>query len=80
MMVVSEMGEPWSPKMEPPNMAPATRGTLTPMLMAMGRAMVAMMAMVPMEVPVAKDSSMEIIKVSSGSRAGVSSCMKMEER
>ena len=50
------------------------------MLMAMGMAMVPMMAIVPMEVPVAKDSSREMRKVKSGSRAGVSSCMKMEER
>ena len=46
----------------------------------MGRAMTAMMAMVPMEVPVEKDSSMEMMKVSRGSRAGVSTPRKIEER
>ena len=72
-MVVSEMGEQWSPKMEPPNMAPATRGMLTPMVAAMGIEMEAIIAMVPMEVPVAKEISMAIRKVRAGSSAGDSS-------
>ena len=70
MMVVSEMGDAWSPKMEPPNIAPATRGMLMPISNAMGSARTAMMAMVPMEVPVAKEISSAIRKVRAGSRAG----------
>lgn len=63
MMVVSEIGDAWSPKMEPPNMAPAVKGMLTSMEMAMGSAMTAMMAMVPIEVPVMKERITIIMKI-----------------
>lgn len=62
-MVVSEIGDAWSPKMEPLNMAPAFKGMLTSMEMAMGSAMTAMMAMVPIEVPVMKERITIIMKI-----------------
>ena len=65
------MGEQWSPKMLPPNMAPATNGMLVPISRAMGSAMTAIMAIVPMEVPVAKEMSTAMRKVSAGSIAGL---------
>ena len=80
MMVVSETGDAWSPKMEPPNMAPAVRGMLTSMEMAMGSARTAIIAMVPMEVPVAKERIIVIMKVTAGSTAGVRKLENREER
>lgn len=53
MMVVSEIGDAWSPKMDPPNMAPAVSGMLTSMEMAM----------VPIEVPVMKERITIIMKI-----------------
>ena len=38
-MVVSEIGDAWSPKILPPNIAPATNGMLLPMEYAIGSAM-----------------------------------------
>lgn len=80
MMVVSEIGDAWSPKMEPPNIAPAVRGMLTSMEMAMGRAMTAIIAMVPIEVPVAKDRIMVMMKVTAGRAAGVRKLENREDR
>ena len=78
MMVVSEIGEAWSPKMDPPNMAPAVRGMLTPI--AIGRAITAMIAIVPMDVPVAKDKIMAMRNVRSGRRDGVRNCIKIDDK
>lgn len=80
MIVVSEIGEAWSPKIEPPNMAPAVSGIFTPMSIAIGRAMTAMIAMVPIDVPVAKDKIMAMMNVRSGRRDGVRNCIKIEDR
>ena len=44
-------------------MAPAVKGMLTSMEMAMGSAMTAMMAMVPIEVPVMKERITIIMKI-----------------
>ena len=54
-MVVSEIGDAWSPKILPPNIAPATNGMLLPMEYAIGSAITAIIAIVPIEVPVAKE-------------------------
>ena len=80
MMVVSEIGEAWSPKIDPPNMAPAVRGMLTPILIAIGRAITAMIAIVPMDVPVAKDKIMAMMNVRSGRRDGVRNCIKIDDK
>ena len=71
-IVVSDIGEQWSPKMEPPKIAPATSSILSPMFIAIGRQMTDIIAIVPIEVPVAKDRSMHSRKLSIGSSAGVS--------
>ena len=53
-IVVSEMGEVWSPKTAPPAMAPTIRGMGVPKLTAIGNRMGIIMAMVPALVPVEK--------------------------
>ena len=80
MIVVSDTGEAWSPKMLPPNTAAAVSGTLTPRVMAMGRAMTEVMAMVPMEVPVASEIIQAMTNTRAGSSAGVSMDSKMDDR
>ena len=79
-MVVSDMGDAWSPKMHPPNTAAPTRGMDTPILIAIGKAITDIMLIVPIEVPVAKDRSMQIMKEIAGRRAGVRSWVKIEDR
>ena len=79
-IVVSDIGEQWSPKMEPPKIAPATSSILTPMFIAIGRQMTDIIAIVPIEVPVAKDRSMHSRKLSIGSSAGVSTPMNTAVR
>ena len=80
MIVVSDIGEEGSPKIDPPNTAPATSGILIPMLMAMGRQMTDMMAIVPMEVPVAKERIIQRRKLSAGRSAGLRTPIKTEVR
>ena len=65
-MVVSEIGDAWSPKILPPNIAPATNGMLLPMEYAIGSAITAIIAIVPIEVPVAKEIRTAIRKVKAG--------------
>ena len=76
-MVVSEIGDAWSPKILPPNIAPATNGMLLPMEYAIGSAII---AIVPIEVPVAKEIRTAIRKVKAGRRAGLKNCWKILER
>ena len=79
-IVVSDIGETWSPKMEPPKSAPATSGTSMPMFIAIGSAMTDIIAIVPIEVPVANDSIIDMMKVSSGRSSGTSALMNIDER
>ena len=53
---------------------------LLPIEYAIGKAITAIMAMVPMEVPVAKEIITAIRKVSAGSNAGLKNCWKMLDR
>ena len=78
-MVVSEIGDAWSPKILPPNIAPATNGMLLPMEYAIGSAITAIIAIVPIEVPVAKEIRTAIRKVKAGRRAGLKNCWKILE-
>ncbi len=66
--------------MFPPNTAAAVSGTLTPSVMAMGRAMTEVMAMVPMEVPVASEIIQAMTNTRAGRSAGVSVDSKMDDR
>ena len=69
-MVVSEMGEQWSPKTEPARMAESVTiespgAILSQMVIPMG----IRMPKVPHEVPVAKDSTAEMINSIAGIKA-----------
>ena len=67
MMVVSEMGEQWSPNTPPESSAPITGGRDKPIVTAMGMAMGNMMPHVPKDVPVENAIKLVMIKIKAGS-------------
>ncbi len=74
-MVVSEMGEQWSPNRPPETTAPIARVRGIPIALAMGRAMGIPRAQTPQELPVAKDTTTPIRNRMAGiSAAGIESC------
>ena len=66
MMVVSEMGEQWSPKTPPPKTAATIRPGWSPMRLIIGTAIGIMMANVPQDVPVEKAMKQDIRKTRAG--------------
>ena len=54
MMVVSEIGEQWSPKIPPPKVAAIIKFRFASCTLAIGIEMASMIANVPQEVPVEK--------------------------
>ncbi len=71
MMVVSEIGEQWSPKTPPPRTAAMIKPGWRPMILIMGTAMGIMMAKVPQEVPVEKAMKQETRKTTAGMTPGL---------
>lgn len=71
-MVVSEMGEQWSPNTPPPKTAAIIRPGWRPMMRIMGTAMGIMMAKVPQEVPVEKAIKQEMRNTTAGMMPGLS--------
>ena len=69
-MVVSESGEQWSPITEPVNTADMPKGKGTPKAKAKGTAIGIAIAIVPQEVPVAKEIRLQIINITIGSKTG----------
>lgn len=76
--VVSEIGEDWSPNVAPPHMADAVKGILSPKPMAVGMAIGATIAMVPMELPVAKEITPPIKNTIIGNNPGVMELVNRE--
>ena len=72
MIVVSDIGEQWSPNTPPPMVAATTRNRFAPCNSTMGIAMEIMMAKVPHDVPVEKAIKEERIKITAGNKAGES--------
>ena len=66
--------------MLPPQTAEATSGILMSRFIAIGKAITDMIAMVPIEVPVANESRHDIMNTSTGRSAGIRNCSKMLER
>ena len=79
-MVVSEMGEVWSPKTAPPAMAPTIRGMGVPKLTAIGNRMGIIMAMVPALVPVEKEMIQVKRNATAEKMAGAINLVSREER
>ena len=71
-MVVSDMGEQWSPKIPPPRVAATISVSSTPCILAMGIEMASMMAKVPQDVPVEKAIKELITKTTAGKNCGES--------
>jgi hypothetical protein len=69
-MVVSEMGEQWSPNTPPESSAPMTGGRYKPVAVAIGIAMGNIMPHVPKEVPVENAIKLVEIKIMAGSNCG----------
>jgi len=70
-MVVSEIGEQWSPNTPPPRTAAMIKPGWRPMILIMGTAMGIMMAKVPQEVPVEKAMRQETRKMTAGMTPGL---------
>ena len=70
-MVVSVMGEAWSPKMPPEMTAAMTRGMSKPMLAPKAKPMGIMMEKVPQLVPVEKAVILATMKMSKGTSVGL---------
>lgn len=70
-MVVSEIGEQWSPNTPPPRTAAMIKPGWRPMILIMGTAMGIMMAKVPQEVPVEKAMRHETRKTTAGMNPGL---------
>ena len=68
-MVVSEMGEQWSPKIPPEMTAPIVSRMLASIATAIGMAIGIMMENVPQLVPVAKAITAPSTKMMAGQRA-----------
>ena len=72
MIVVSEIGEQWSPKTPPPRTAARYKGSAPPTLLTNGTAIGIIIANVPHEVPVEKEIAAETKKSSAGMNIGFS--------
>lgn len=70
-MVVSEIGEQWSPNTPPPRTVAMIKPGWRPMILIMGTAMGIMMAKVPQEVPVEKAMKQETRKMTVGMIPGL---------
>ena len=70
-MVVSEIGEQWSPNTPPPRTAAMIKPGWRPMILIVGTAMGIMMAKVPQEVPVEKAMKQETRKMTVGMIPGL---------
>lgn len=66
MIVVSDIGEQWSPKTPPPKTAAMINPGWRPIMLIIGTAMGIMMAKVPHEVPVEKAIKQETRKTTAG--------------
>jgi len=71
-MVVSEIGEQWSPNTPPESRAPVTSGIETPMAEVMGTAMGNIIPQVPKDVPVEKAIKPVAMKMTAGRSCGCS--------
>ena len=72
-MVVSEMGEQWSPNTPPESSAPITGGRDISSVWAMGMAMGNIIPHVPQDVPVENAIKLVVIKITAGISCGRSS-------
>ena len=76
-IVVSEIGETWSPYNPPPMIAAVTNGSDTPKEIAIGSPIGIKIAMVPHDVPVARDMIAPIMNKRKGNNAGFSSPLEI---